>query len=72
MQTATQIQNVGTEPRRLPRWLTTIEMAALLRVHPNTLSRWAANRIVSCLETGRGRRFDPERVVSELERVATR
>ena len=72
MQNATQFQNTATNIHRLPRWLTTIEMADMLRIHPNTLSRWAANRIISCLETGRGRRFDPERVVSELERVATR
>ena len=70
MQNATQA--VVPEPRHPTRWLTTEEMATLLRVHPATLSRWAAARLVSCLETGRGRRFDPEVVEEELSRPSRR
>lgn len=48
------------------RWLTTVEMAKRLRIHSHTLSRWARNRVVSCLVTSDGYRFDPEVVEQEL------
>lgn len=57
--------------RTAPTWLTPVEMAQRVRLHPKTLLRLAQAKVIPCLRAGRAVRFDPEAVEQALiERAA--
>ena len=58
----------GPGSNRTPEWLTPGEVAALLRVDPKTVGRWAADgRIHSIRTPGNHRRFRATEIQALLE-----
>jgi hypothetical protein len=52
--------------------LTTQEMAAAIKVSPETLTVWRKNRIVPCVKIKHVIRFDAERVLTALAKLETK
>ena len=61
----------GSSPRTDERLLTPAEVAALFRVNPKTVSRWARSGKLHAIRTlGGHRRFRASEVRENLERMA--
>jgi hypothetical protein len=55
----------------VPGLLTTQEMAAVIKVSPETLTVWRKKRIVPCVKIKHVIRFDAERVLAALAKLET-
>ncbi len=59
------MQHPETKPTT-PTWLTPVEMARRVKLHPKTLLRLAQAKVIPCLRAGRAIRFDAEAVEQAL------